>query len=246
MSIQKILKERIISKHNLAKDLDPLEGLVLLVDKPKDWTSFDVVNKIRFALKHSLKVKKIKVGHAGTLDPLATGLLLICVGKYTKLIDELASMSKTYEAGVKFGAVTASYDAECEEEDIKTDLPQSSQEIESVLPLYTGDIMQMPPIYSAIKIDGKAAYKMARAGKDVEMKQRPVTIHSYKILNYDKPFATFFIDCSKGTYIRSLAHDLGQTLGCGAYLTRLVRTSIDDYQLVNALSLDEILEFIGK
>lgn len=241
-----ILPSRIITKNNLDSSFkDASVGLVFLIDKPLTWTSFDVVNKLRFALRHATGEKKIKVGHAGTLDPLATGLLIVCVGKYTKLIDNLTAMTKAYTAQVKFGATTASYDAECEEENILTDLvPESNEVISNSLSTFTGPIEQVPPIYSAIKINGKEAYKIARAGKDVEMKPRPVTISDFRLLQYDAPNASFFIDCSKGTYIRSLAHDLGQVIGCGAYLTSLERVSIGDYKNESALSMDQAVHFI--
>ena len=246
LSKKTIIASNIITKTNQPIDVIAQDGLVLLVNKPKDWTSFDVVNKIRFACKHTLKLKKIKVGHAGTLDPLATGLLMVCIGKYTKLIDDLSSKSKAYEAEIKLGATTASYDAECEEVDINALFPREDGPILSAIKTFEGDILQKPPIYSAIKIGGKEAYKFARAGKEVEMKLRPVTIHEFTLKEYKAPFAKVFIHCSKGTYIRSMAHDLGQILGCGGYLTSLVRTSIDEYQLSDALELDAVLDYIHQ
>lgn len=243
-----IQTDRIIDFSNLEAQISNAEeGLVFLINKPLSWTSFDVVNKLRFALRHATGNRKIKVGHAGTLDPLATGLLLVCVGKYTKKIDELTSMSKAYVAKVKFGAETASYDAECEEENLKPELvPASVNELESVLGAFRGHIMQTPPLYSAIKINGKEAYKIARSGKTAELKQRPVNIIELKVVSYAAPFAELFIECTKGTYIRSMAHDIGQELGCGAYLTGLVRTSIDEYQNEKAISVDDAVQFIQE
>lgn len=239
-----IITANTIHKGNLPTQIDFKSGILLLIDKPLDWTSFDVVNKLRFKLKHKLGIKKFKVGHAGTLDPLASGLLLICAGKYTKSIDTLSAMSKSYVAEVKLGAVTASYDAECDEEEIKDITHITLEMVESSLEAFRGDLSQLPPIYSAIKVDGQKAYQAARKGEEIALKYRPVTIFNLQLLSFEPPFVSLDITCSKGTYIRSLAHDLGQSLNCGGYLTKLVRTSIDHYQLSDALSLDEALEWI--
>lgn len=239
-----ILSSHTITKDNLPTEIDFKSGILLLIDKPLDWTSFDVVNKMRFKLKHKLGIKKFKVGHAGTLDPLATGLLLICAGKYTKSIDTLSAMSKSYLAEVKLGAVTASYDAECEEEQLADTKHITQSMVEASLESFRGDISQLPPIYSAIKVDGQKAYQAARKGEEIALKYRPVTISDLQLISFDSPFASLDISCSKGTYIRSLAHDIGQSLGCGGYLAKLVRTSIDHYQLSSALTIDEAIEWI--
>jgi len=221
------------------------EGTILLIDKPLEWTSFDVVNKIRFALKYRLGVKKIKVGHAGTLDPLATGLLLLCTGKYTKKLESLQGQDKRYDGTFKLGATTPTYDAEAEEDHqypvdhITTDL------LEQGLREFTGPIDQVPPIYSAVKIKGSPAYKLARRGKEVVLKSRPVTIHSFHAELLSPSEGRFEVACSKGTYIRSLIHDLGRQMESGAYLTSLRRTYIGDYALSDALSIDRIIEIIN-
>lgn len=246
MMEEAILNHKIISNKNLPDAIQSgAEGLVFLINKPLHWTSFDVVNKLRFALRHSTGNKKIKVGHAGTLDPLATGLLLVCVGKYTKKIDQLTALSKTYVADMKLGATTASYDSECEEENLRPQLvPDDIAVVDAAVVSFKGPIEQVPPLYSAIKVNGKEAYKIARAGKEVELKKRPVIIHDIKLEAFEKPSASLFIDCSKGTYIRSLAHDIGQMLGCGAYLTGLVRSSSGIYLNQDALTVEEAVQYI--
>jgi len=207
------------------------EGKILLIDKPLDWSSFGVVNKIKWNLKHSLKLKKIKVGHAGTLDPKATGLLIICTGNATKKISEIQNAQKEYFAEIKIGVQTESYDTE-KPEILPKDISEISEEnIYNVLKKFIGEISQRPPIFSAIKIGGKRAYDLARDGKDVEIKSRNVLIYSIDKINIDMPYISFFVNCSKGTYIRSLAHDIGQELGVGAYLTKLHRTKIGDYKV---------------
>ncbi len=220
------------------------EGVTLLVDKPLHWTSFDVVNKLRYAI--SRKVGKLKVGHAGTLDPLATGLLVICTGKMTKQINTIQAEDKTYTGIIKLGATTASYDSEMPEENSVAVDHISLENIMSVLPQFIGEILQTPPVFSAIKIDGKKSYNLARKDRAVELPQRAVVIHEYKITSFDLPFVAFDIKCSKGTYIRSLAHDLGQALGVGGYLTQLIRTQSGDYKLSGAHSVPDLVDFIEK
>jgi len=218
--------------------------LVLLIDKPKEWTSFDVVNKLRFTVKHKLGVKKIKVGHAGTLDPMATGLLILCVGKYTKCIEEMTGMDKTYTTTLKLGATTPSYDAESDE-DAQFPIKHITKElIEEKLPQFIGDIEQFPPMFSAIKIKGQKLYNLARKGITVERAARSLRINECKATRFELPELDLFIDCSKGTYIRSLGHDLGAALGSGAYLTALRRESIGEYQVANALSIEEAAAWI--
>ena len=227
------------------KPEDFITGSLLLIDKPLNWTSFDVVNKIRGTLKHKLKLKKLKVGHAGTLDPLASGLLLICTGKWTKKIDGLQGMPKQYTGSLKLGATTPSYDAETEE-DSQFSLEGITEEIlhKATLP-FTGQIEQVPPMFSALKKDGVALYKLAREGQTIERKARTVTIDTFDLTTIDLPQVHFLVDCTKGTYIRSLAHDFGQSLGNGAYLSSLVRTKIGEYRVEDANSMEEVLEKIA-
>lgn len=228
------------------KNYDFKAGAVLLVDKPKDWTSFDVVNKLRFKIKHKLKVKKIKVGHAGTLDPMATGLLIICTGKFTKRINEFQGMPKCYEGTLKLGETTPSYDAETAVDETFPTEHITPELIEEKRHDFIGALEQLPPMYSAIKVDGQPLYKKARKGIKIEVKPRPVTITKFDVVKTEMPNLDFDVDCSKGTYIRSLAYDFGKALDSGAYLTRLVRTSIGEFQLSDAWKLEELLEHIEQ
>ncbi len=207
-------------------------GQVILIDKPYDWTSFDVVRKIR----NLIRIKKI--GHAGTLDPLATGLLILCTGKYTKRINEYMSREKEYTGTIMLGAVTPTYDLESIPEQFKDISAITEDQIRKTTELFTGEIMQKPPAYSAIKKDGKRAYELARRGKEVELEARPVTISAFDII-YEAPLVKFTIVCSTGTYIRSIAHDLGQALGCGGYLDSLCRTRIGEFYLNDAKTIDQ-------
>ena len=217
---------------------DFIAGEVLLIDKPLNWTSFDVVNKIRYLLKSHLGIKKIKVGHAGTLDPLATGLVIVCTGKLTKKIDEYQGMTKEYIADIRFGATTPTYDLEAEQDATFPFNHITEEKLRSVLnERFSGEIEQTPPIYSAIKVKGQKAYELARKGEKVEMKKRKVTIHKVELLNFDLPDVTLDIVCSKGTYIRSLAHDLGKELNSGAHLTGLRRTGIGDLSVKDAVNI---------
>lgn len=209
-------------------------GQILLVDKPLDWTSFQAVNKIKFKLKREFKLKKIKIGHAGTLDPRATGLLIICTGKATKQIPEIQDAPKEYWTEIKIGVQTESYDTE-KPEILPKDISHiTEQNVQEVLNKFLGEIDQKPPIFSAIKVDGERAYNLARAGQDVEMKTRKTTIYYIKDIKINFPLVSFIVGCSKGTYIRSLAHDIGQELGVGAYLTQLQRTKIGNYTMEKA------------
>ena len=221
------------------------EGATILVDKPYGWTSFDVVNKIRWNLKRKLGVKKIKVGHAGTLDPLATGLLVICTGKHTKLIESLTGAPKTYSGTFLVGKTTPSFDLETEyNEQYPTD-HISADLIEQVRVSFLGIQMQTPPIFSAKQIDGKRAYDFARAGKEVVMKQAQIEISHFE-LNLERfPEIDFKINCSKGTYIRSIANDFGQKLNSGATLIALRREESGDFQIQNAKSVLEWIDFIN-
>jgi tRNA pseudouridine55 synthase len=207
---------------------------MILIDKPIGWTSFDVVNKLRY----KLKIKKI--GHAGTLDPLASGLLILCTGKMTKRIDEYQAQEKEYTGKFIIGQSTPSHDLETEISETKDISAVTEEQIYLAARKLTGVIQQIPPLHSAIKVDGKRAYKLARKGSDLELKPREVTVSQFEITSIQKPEIHFRIVCSKGTYIRSLARDFGNDLGVGAYLTGLCRTRIGDFKLENALTLDQI------
>lgn len=210
-------------------------GYVFLLDKPLDWTSFQAVNKMKYKLKREFNLpKKFKIGHAGTLDPRATGLLIVCCGKFTKKIPEIQDAPKEYWTEIKIGVQTESYDTE-KPEILQQSIDHISEEqVKEILGKFVGEIEQKPPVYSAIKIDGQRAYNLARAGEEVEMKSRKTTIFYIKDVKVDFPLISFTVGCSKGTYIRSLAHDIGQDLGVGAYLTQLRRTKIGDYTIENA------------
>ena len=224
----------------IAEDLQ--SGQIFLLDKPLDWTSFQAVNKLKYKLKREFPElpKKFKIGHAGTLDPRATGLLIVCTGKFTKRIPEIQDAPKEYWTEVKIGVQTESYDTE-KPEILATDFSHITEEqIHETLQKFIGEIDQKPPVFSALKVDGKRAYDLARAGTEVEMKSRKTTIHYLNNIEIDLPFVSFTVGCSKGTYIRSLAHDIGQSLGVGAYLTQLRRTKIGEYHVENAHA--EILE----
>jgi tRNA pseudouridine55 synthase len=216
-------------------ETDFLEGQIILLDKPLDWTSFQAVNKLKYKLKSEFNLpKKFKIGHAGTLDPRATGLLIICTGKFTKIIPQIQDAPKEYFTEIKIGVQTESYDTE-KPEILHQDISEITEtQIKETLEKFLGEIDQKPPIFSAIKIEGNRAYDLARAGKEVEMKSRKTTITYIENIEIDLPFIRFTVGCSKGTYIRSLAHDIGQELGVGAYLTNLRRTKIGDYLVENA------------
>lgn len=209
-------------------------GGVALVDKDKDWTSFDVVAKLRGI------VRMKKIGHAGTLDPLATGLLIVCFGKMTKSINDFQEQTKAYRAVVKLGATTKTDDAEAPEENIVETNGLTHAQIQDVLSGYVGNIKQIPPMFSAIKKNGVPLYKLARKGHEIEREPRSVSIYSIEIESIALPLCTLHITCSKGTYIRSLARDVGSALGVGGYLADLRRTSIGDFSVDNALRISEI------
>jgi tRNA pseudouridine55 synthase len=226
--------------------LDIQDGLTILVDKPYQWTSFDVVNKIRWNLKKKLGVKNVKVGHAGTLDPLATGLLVLCLGKHTKLIEGLTNDTKTYTGSFLVGKTTPSFDLETEyNQDFETAHIDAAM-LESVRASFMGVQLQTPPIYSAKQIDGKRAYDFARAGKTVEMKQSQIEILDFSIDTNRFPEVDFKITCSKGTYIRSIASDFGTRLHSGATLIALRRTQSGNFKMDNAKSVDEWIELINQ
>lgn len=209
------------------------QGQVVLIDKPFEWTSFDVVRKIRYLTKTK------KVGHAGTLDPLATGLLIVCTGKFTKKINEYMAQEKEYTGSVTLGAITPTYDLESEPENFKSIEGITEEDIKEATKFFTGNIFQTPPVHSAIKKEGQRAYELARRGIDIKLEPRPVTISEFEITNIDLPKVEFRVVCSTGTYIRSLANDFGEKLGCGGYLSGLCRTRIGNFYLRDALSIEE-------
>ena len=220
------------------------QGEVLLVDKPLHWTSFDVVNKIRHALRRNYG--KLKVGHAGTLDPLATGLLIICTGKFTKQIDTYQAQEKEYTGTLRLGATTASLDAEMPIEQTFPIAHITTEMLPSATLPFIGDIEQIPPIYSAIKVEGQTAHIVARKGKKLELKPRAVSIAAFELTTIAIPDISFRVVCSKGTYIRSLVRDYGTALHSGAYLTALCRTRIGTYLLADAWQLDALIENISR
>ncbi len=223
-----------------------MEGQLLLVDKPREWTSFQAVNKLRWAFKKKHKLKKLKVGHAGTLDPLATGLLLICTGKMTKKISEIQALEKAYTGIITLGATTPSYDLETAIDKSYSVNHINQNIINVVKKKFEGEIDQYPPIFSAIKKDGKRLYDLARKGEKTKIESRKVTIYSFDFTQIDTPQLHFHIICSKGTYIRSLAHDFGKALQSGGYLSQLRRTAIGSYRVENALTPDQILEKLER
>ena len=219
-----------------------LEGQLLLVDKPLEWTSFQAVNKLRWVLKKKYKLKKLKIGHAGTLDPLATGLLLICTGKMTKKISEIQALEKVYTGTITLGASTPSYDLETDIDQIFPVDHIAKQQINSVKKNFEGEIEQYPPIFSAIKKEGKRLYEYARSGEKIKIKARKVTLYSLDFTQIDLPQLHFHVRCSKGTYIRSLAHDFGKALQSGAHLSQLRRTAIGAYKVEEALTPNQFTE----
>jgi tRNA pseudouridine55 synthase len=222
------------------------DGSFLLVDKPAGWTSFDVVNKIRSALRYSLDLRKIKVGHAGTLDPMATGLLIVCTGKFTKKITDYQNLPKEYTGTLTLGATTPSYDAETEPD---AEFPYqhiTPEMLEEARHQFIGDLQQLPPVFSAIKVDGQPMYKKARAGQHVEVQARPVSIYQLEFTRVELPEIDFRVACSKGTYIRSLAYDLGKVLHSGAYLSALRRTKIGNYSVDEAWELEKLIDHIEQ
>ena len=211
------------------------EGRVLLINKPLHWTSFDVVRKIR----NTLKIKK--VSHAGTLDPLATGLLIVCTGRFTKKINEYMALEKEYTGTLTLGAVTPTFDLESEPGHFRSIDGVSEEMLYETAKKFTGEIMQLPPVYSAIKQKGKPVYLLARKGLEVIMEPRKITITEFIITHISLPIISFKVVCTTGTYIRSLAHDFGQALGCGAYLSSLCRTRIGKFTLDEALSMEQFI-----
>jgi tRNA pseudouridine55 synthase len=214
------------------------DGQVLLINKPLEWTSFDVVRKIR----NTIKIKK--VGHAGTLDPLATGLLILCTGKFTKRINEYMAQEKEYTGTFTFGATTPTYDLESEPTDFKDYNSITPEQLQAIAKQYTGDLLQVPPMHSAIKKDGVRVYELARKGQTIELEPRKIVIKAFEITKIELPVVHFRVVCSTGTYIRSLANDVGRAAGCGAYLSSLCRTRIGEFTIEQAMSMEQALEWI--
>jgi tRNA pseudouridine55 synthase len=225
---------------------DYKNGKVLLIDKPLKWTSFQVVNKIRWEIKQKFNLKKIKVGHAGTLDPLATGLLILCTGKFTKKIDTFQAQEKEYTGTITIGATTPSYDLETEINETFATNHITHESINDATKQFIGTIAQKPPIFSAIKKDGKRLYELARAGETTEIKPRKVTISEFEITNIALPKIDFKVVCSKGTYIRSLAYDFGNALNSGAHLSTLRRTKIGNFNVSDATTVEDFISNLGK
>ncbi len=224
-----------------------LEGQILLIDKPLTWSSFQAVNKLKYILKRQFDLpKKFKIGHAGTLDPLATGLLIICTGKFTKRITEIQSQAKEYTGTITVGATTPSYDLETEIDATFPTAHITEVLIQETTQQFLGEIDQKPPVFSAIKKDGIRMYEHARAGAEVEMASRKTTIYEFEITRIELPEIDFRVTCSKGTYIRSLAFDFGKALQSGAYLSALRRTKIGDYNVDNALNIINFEESISQ
>lgn len=238
--------DNIITKDvSLTKD-HLVDGAMLLVDKPLTWTSFDVVNKLRYTIRHRLGLKKYKVGHTGTLDPLATGLILICISKYTKQIEGLMGYDKTYEAVIHLGMDTPSMDAETQPHIYYPDIVISDEDLADVHTQFMGTISQMPPMFSAIKVGGQALYKSARQGKVVERPARDITIHELHCTLEDPSHIRLSTACTKGTYIRVLAEDIAHHLGTGGYLSYLRRTKIGKYDVSDAYDVEDLVAHIHQ
>ncbi len=226
--------------------MDFVAGEVIPIYKPYTWTSFQIVSRIRYHLSRKYGIKRFKVGHAGTLDPLATGVLLLCTGKATKRIEELQSHTKEYEAEIMLGATTPSYDME---HPVNATYPYehiTEEAVREALKTFVGDIAQRPPLFSACKVDGKRAYDLARKGSDMELAPKQIRIDSIELLECELPRIKIRVVCGKGTYIRSLARDIGEALGSGAYLTALARTRIGEYKLEDCINPETFQEWLEK
>lgn len=223
-----------------------MNGEILCFDKPLEWTSFDLVNKVRYMIKRKLGVKKFKIGHAGTLDPLATGVLIVCTGKATKRIEEFQYQTKEYVATLRLGATTPSFDLE---QEIDAEYPTehiTREMVEETLKTFLGEIQQIPPVYSAVKVNGKRAYDYARKGNEVELKPKLLVIDEIELLDCQLPYITIRVVCSKGTYIRALARDIGTALNSGAHLTSLRRTRVGDVTVENCISLEQFQNIVNE
>jgi len=230
---------------HIKESYDFKAGEVLLFDKDLEWTSFDLVQRVRNSVCRKMGIKKLKVGHAGTLDPLATGLMILCTGKATKQIESLQVQEKEYTATLKLGATTPSYDCETEE-DSQNDFSHVTENvIEEVLEKFIGEIEQVPPVFSAVKVQGKRAFEYARSGEKLELKAKKIVIKTIELVKIDLPLVEIQVVCSKGTYIRALARDVGEALSCGAYLTQLRRTRIGNFQVEDAMKIDFFLQNLG-
>ncbi len=227
--------------HQYLRGINFEEGYIAVLDKPLEWTSTDVVRKIKYTLR-KLGYHRIKVGHAGTLDPLATGILLVCIGRATKLVDSLQAEEKEYEADVMLGATTPSYDLEHPVDRTYPWKHITREKVLAALQSLTGERMQTPPLFSAKKVEGTRAYELARAGETVELRQAKITIYEMELLEYDLPRIRIRVRCSKGTYIRSLAREIGEALDSGAHLTSLCRTRSGGFTLARSLQLDDFLQ----
>ena len=225
---------------------DFLDGQILLMDKPLGWTSFDVVKKIKNLIRTKYSLKKIKVGHAGTLDPLATGLLIVCTGKFTKLISEIQGQEKTYTGTITLGGTTPSYDLETEVDNNYVTAHITEELIKESTTQFIGEIDQKPPIFSALKKGGERLYEKARRGETIEIESRKVTVREFTITSIENLEVNFEIKCSKGTYIRSIAHDFGAALNSGGHLSKLCRTSIGEYQLSEAIDVETFKKLLNK
>ena len=221
-----------------------VDGEILYIDKPLEWTSFDAVKRVRGALLRRTGLKKLKVGHAGTLDPLATGVMIVCTGRSTKRIEELQAGTKEYIASIALGATTPSYDLETEIDAYYPTEHITRELVEEALCKFIGEIEQVPPTFSACKVDGKRAYKAARKGQEVELKPKKLVIDEIELLEYDQKEVKIRVVCSKGTYIRALARDLGEALASGAYLSGLRRTRVGDAKIEDCLSVDQAVELV--
>ena len=236
----------VIGKNSIETEVDYETGCMFLVDKPIGWTSFDVVNKIRFSLRSLYNRKKFKVGHNGTLDPLASGLLMIFVGRYTKLIPKEENHDKRYDGHIKLGATTESLDREFEEKDIMPIDHITEKDIDAVMATFIGESIQEIPIFAANKINGQPMYKLARKGKVFKPRSKPVVFNDIKLLKYEAPLVEFDLTCGKGTYVRAFARDLGRQLATTAYLYSLRRTQISNFLLEDALSIEEVCHSINQ
>lgn len=226
--------------------MDFLNGEILCFDKPLEWTSFDLVNKVRYMIKRKLGVKKFKIGHAGTLDPLATGVLIVCTGKATKRIEEFQYQTKEYVATLRLGATTPSFDLE---QEIDAEYPTehiTREMVEETLKTFLGEIQQIPPVYSAVKVNGKRAYDYARKGNEVELKPKLLVIDEIELLDCQLPYITIRVVCSKGTYIRALARDIGTALNSGAHLTSLRRTRVGEFKVEDCISLEQFQNIVNE
>ena len=242
MGTYAVIDRRTPKGTSLAPELYP-DGYVAVIDKPYSWTSADAVRKIKFGLQKRYRLRNVKVGHAGTLDPLATGVLVLCIGKATKVSESLQAERKTYVADITFGATTPSFDMEKEVDAVYPYEHITADMIGQALAAMEGEQMQLPPVYSAKYVDGVRAYEKARQGEEVELKASPIVIYGTRLISYEAPVLKVEIQCSKGTYIRAFARDLGMALGSGAHLSGLVRTASGGFSLENALSIKDFETF---